>query len=184
VTDASFPSLPTTSADILLRRCSLEDTEALFDAATESIDRMYPWLPWCHPGYTIEESRGWLAEQVVAFETHEAYSFGVIGRDGAYLGGCGLNRIDSVNRRANLGYWVRSSAVGRGIASRAVKLIRDWAFSNTDLIRLEIVVAADNIASLRVAEKVGALREGILRRRIFLHGVAHDAVLFAFTREP
>ena len=63
--------------------------------------------------------------------------------DGRYLGGCGLNQIDALNQRANLGYWVRSSAAGKGVATSAAKLTRDWGFANTDLVRIEVLVASD-----------------------------------------
>jgi len=96
-----------------------------------------------------------------------------------FLGGCGLNYLDRFNRRANLGYWVRASETGRGVATRAVRLLIDWAARETDLDRLEIVVALDNNASLRVAEKAGAVREGVLRHRLWIHGVAHDAAVFS-----
>jgi RimJ/RimL family protein N-acetyltransferase len=78
---------------------------------------------------------------------------------------------------------VRTSAAGGGVATRAARLARDWAFASTDLIRLEIVVSVGNHRSLRVAEKAGAVREGILRRRLITHGKAHDAVVFSFTRD-
>jgi len=48
---------------------------------------------------------------------------------------------------------------------------------------LEIVVSIVNIASLRVAEKAGAVREGTLRNRFLLHGFAHDAAVFSFVRK-
>lgn len=54
--------------------------------------------------------------------------------------------------------------------------------SITNLIRLEVVVAAGNDASQWVAEKAGACREGTLLKRLLLHGVAHDAVMFSLTR--
>ena len=68
------------------------------------------------------------------------------------------------------------------LATQAVKSLAAWAFANTDLIRLEIVVALGNAASLRVAEKAGARREGTLRKRLFFHGVAHDAAMFSLVR--
>ncbi len=83
---------------------------------------------------------------------------------------------------APLRYWVRSSATRAGVATAAVHALRDWAFLTTDLIRLEIVVAIGNLASLRVAEKSGATREGIQRSRLLLHGRAHDAVMYSLTR--
>src|SRR5438132_390407 len=83
-------------------------------------------------------------------------------------GGCGINQRIRKDRMANLGYWVRTSATRRGIATAAVRLATEYAFEHTDLLRLEIVVAITNIASRRVAEKVGAVREGIAHDRIFL----------------
>jgi len=70
----------------------------------------------------------------------------------------------------------------RGIASEAVRLVREWAFEHTDLVRLEVVVAVENLASQRVAEKAGAFREGILRSRLMLQGSTHDAVMYSFSR--
>jgi len=61
-------------------------------------------------------------------------------------------------------------------------LLSDWAFSNTDLVRLEIVAAVGNRWSQRVAEKVEAVREGVLRKRLLIHGIWHDAVVFSITR--
>ena len=55
------------------------------------------------------------------------------------------------------------------------------AFEVTDLVRLEIVVAVGNVASHRVAEHAGAVREGTLRRRLILHGRLSDATMFALT---
>jgi RimJ/RimL family protein N-acetyltransferase len=154
----------------------------VWEAAQESIAELQPWMPWCHPAYSIDESRSWLGLQVPAFEQRTAFGFAIVSTDGAYLGGCGLNQIDGDNHRANLGYWVRTSASNRGVATHAVCSIRDWAFQHTDLLRLEIVIAIENIASHRVAEKSGASREGVLKRRLLLHGASHDATMFSFTR--
>jgi len=98
------------------------------------------------------------------------------------LGGCGLNQIDHANGRAQWGHWVRSSASRSGVATTAVLALRDWAFERTGLIRMEIVIAGGNLASHRVAEKAGAIREGTLRRRLLLHGAVHDATMFSLIR--
>jgi RimJ/RimL family protein N-acetyltransferase len=171
------------TADITLRPYALDDAPRLFEAARESIAEVYPWLPWCRPEYTPEEARDWVEKQVPLFAEGTAYSFVVAGAGGRFLGGCGLNQLDPLHRRANLGYWVRTSAAGRGTASAAVRHLAAWAFANTDLVRLEIVAAVDNAASIRVAEKSGAVREGIARSRLLIHGVPHDAVVFSIVRE-
>lgn len=168
---------------ISIRPYRIEDAPALHEAALASVSEILPFLPWCHPDLTIEEIRAWIEAQVQAFEARTAFEFAILAEDGGYLGGCGLNQIDGAYRRANLGYWVRTSATRRGVATAAVRQLVRWGFENTDLLRLEVVVSTKNVASLRTADKAGAVREGILRKRLLLHGLPHDAVVFSFVRE-
>jgi ribosomal-protein-serine acetyltransferase len=174
------------AAAVSIRPYALADAPSVLAAARESIAEMNPWMPWCHPGYSLEDSQTWLEEQVPAFAAGAAFEFAIVSADGGYLGGCGLNQIDFRNRRANLGYWVRSSATGRGVATAAVRALLEWAAGHTDLVRLEIVVAVGNLKSQRVAGKLGARREGVLRNRLCLADQVHDAVLFslALPRRP
>ncbi len=148
----------------------------------ESVSEVRPFMPWCRPDLTVEDARSWIGAQVAAFESRTAFEFVIVSVDGRFLGGCGLNQIDDANRRANLGYWVRSSATRGGVATAAIRQLVPWAFTKTDLVRLEVVVSAENAASLRAAEKSGAVREGVLRERLVLHGKSHDAVMFSFVR--
>ncbi len=165
-----------------IRPYALTDVDDLFAAARESVAEVYPWLPWCHPGLCREEAQAWVEEQVKAFAGGEAFEFVILGADGGFVGGCGINLLDRVHQRANLGYWVRTSEAGRGAASAAARAAAAWAFRETDLVRLEILAAVENRPSQRVAEKVGALREGTLRRRLLLHGRHHDAAVYSLLR--
>jgi len=168
--------------EIGIRRYGPEDATALLEAAIESRGDVQPWLPWCHADYSLAEAEAWVSSQMDLFARGEEYEFVIIDGEGRFLGGCGLNHVNPADRVANLGYWVRSAAAGRGIATRAVKLLADFAFAETDLERLEIVCAVGNAASLRVAEKAGAVREGVLRGRIYLHGAPRDAVVLSILR--
>lgn len=165
-----------------LRPYAAGDAAALFEAARESIDEVYPWLPWCHPGYTLAEAEEWAGSRAALASTGQEYHFVVAGPDGRFLGACGLNHINRMHRFANLGYWLRTSATGRGVATEVVRLLGEWAFRETDLVRLEIVCAVGNVRSQRVAERAGALREGVLRDRILLHGGPVDAVMYSVVR--
>lgn len=171
-----------TAQHITIRPYRAEDAAALHEAAVSSVVEIRPFGPWCHPGLTLEDTRVWIETQIQAFENLKAFEFAILSGDGEVLGGCGLNQIDDANRRANLGYWVRTSATGGGVATAAIRQLVQWAFDNTDLVRLEVVVSTANAASLRAAEKAGAVREGVLRQRLLLHGAAHDAVMFSFVR--
>ena len=169
--------------NVQIRPYRLDDAEVVAEAVLESLAELQLWMPWCHPNYSVEDTRSWLASQVPAFGQRSAVEFANEGSDHQYLGACGLNQIDHVNRRANLGYWVRTSAARHGVATAAVRALHDWAFASTDLVRLEIVVADGNAASGRVAIKAGAVCEGTLRRRVVLHGSARDATMFSLTRD-
>ncbi len=177
---AARPRLPIT--DVSLRPYRREDVTALVEAARESVAEMFPFMPWCHPALTAQEQEPWIDRQVAAFAARKELEFAIVTTAGQFLGGCGINHIDPVDRRANVGYWVRSSATGRGVATAALRQLVGWAFTHTDLVRLEVVVSTQNAPSLRVAENAGALWEGVLRKRIALHGSWHDAVLFSFVR--
>jgi ribosomal-protein-serine acetyltransferase len=166
-----------------IRPCSADDAAAMHEAVRESLAELIPWMPWCHPDYSMQEARSWLRIQVQAFNERKWFEFAIVDSNGRYVGQCGLNQFDEQNRRCNLGYWVRSSASRRGVATHAVRLLRDWAFEHTNLARIEIVVAVGNHASVRVAEKAGAVREGVFRHRLFLHGAPIDAVMFSFVRD-
>ena len=158
------------------------DAEEMHAAALESVAEVYPWMAWCHRGYSLDEARQWVAVQERLAEQGMAYEFAILGEGGRFLGGCGINQISTANRFANLGYWVRTSAMGRGVAPAAARLVAEYAFRKTDLIRLEIVCAAANTRSQRVAEKVGAVREGVLRSRLLLPTGPSDAVMYSLVR--
>jgi len=169
---------------ILIRPFREEDAGALYEAVRESISEVSPWLPWCHQNYSIEESREFIGSRELASQGGEWYSFGIFEADsGRLLGGVGINIINSVHQVANLGYWVRTSAAGRGVATRATRLAARFAFEQLGLHRIEIVAAVGNIPSQRVAEKACARREGVLRNRLLINGESLDAVLFSLVPE-
>ncbi len=167
---------------ITIRPYRVSDANDVYTAVIESIDAMSRWMPWCHSGYSIHDAINWLMEQESCRVKGTAHEFAIIGPAGQYLGGCGLNQINREYRLANLGYWVRSAATGHGVATRAVRLLAQWAMVSTDLVRLEIVIATGNTASIRVAEKAGASPEGVLRDRLILSGRPHDALMFSLVR--
>ena len=158
------------------------DAQALWEAARESVLEVGPWLPWCHADYSIDDAAEWTRTRAALAAEGREYTFAILGPEGRFLGGCGLNHINRAHRFCNLGYWVRTSATGGGVATMAVRLAADYAFKNTDLGRLEIVCAAGNVASQRVAERAGAVREGLLRDRLVIHGQSADAIMYSLVR--
>jgi len=169
---------------ILIRPYRAEDIEAMYEAVRESVAEVSLWLPWCHADYAIEETTAFVMARDEAWKNDEAYAFGVFdAAAGTYLGGVGLNFVNRIHQCANLGYWVRSSQTGRGVASRAARLAARFALERLGFQRIEILAAVGNLPSQRVAEKAGATREGTLRKRLLVNGQPQDAVLYSLVAE-
>ena len=169
-------------AAISIRPPEPSDAPALVEAARESTADVYPWLPWCRPDYSLADARRWIGKAAEGRAARTTFEFIILDSAGRLLGCCALNGVNAEHRFANLGYWIRSSAAGNGHAVRAVALLRDWGFANTDLERLEIVIQVGNRRSERVAEKIGAQREGVLRSRLQYLGKPCDATMYSLTR--
>src|SRR4030042_411950 len=154
-----------TDGNILLRPYRNSDTEETYRAIKSSLPEIGVWLPFAHPEYSIKESKDWIKKRPGEWEKGITYEFCIFdAKDGTQIGGCGLNGVSKVDRHANLGYWVRTDRTGQGIAVAATILLAKWGFEVLILNRIEILVAGENQRSLRVAEKAGAKREGVLRR--------------------
>ena len=83
------------------------------------------------------------------------------------VGSVGVHWLDREHRVAEVGYWVAREARGRGVASRAVRLVARWAIESCGIERLQLRADVLNEASQKVAEKSGFRREGVLRSSRF-----------------
>ena len=162
---------------IVLRPPTEDDIPRVFEAALSSRNELAPWMPWCHADYSIADAETWIHESTASSTVR---SFLILDEtEELCLGTCGLNDINARIRRANLGYWVRTSHIGRGIASAATLKVAQFGFTEAGLVRVEIVAAVGNLASQRVAEKVQATREGIIRNGLVHGDKPLDAVMFS-----
>ena len=169
-----------TDGFIILRPFEPRDASSAYEGVRESLPAISQWMPDLHEGLTEQNVRSWIDATPRLRSDGVIYHFAITGAaDGKFLGGCSVNHIDAHHRFANLTYWVRGAARGRGVAPAAVRLMARFAFEKLGMQRAEIVIVVGNTASRRVAEKAGAQLEGTLRNRIHLHGVAHDAFMFS-----
>ncbi|MFG3697527.1 GNAT family N-acetyltransferase [Micromonospora sp. NPDC047620] len=95
------------------------------------------------------------------------------------VGSCGMSYLDAAAGEASIGYALLPAARGRGLATRAVRLLAGWAFGPVGTARLTAATLPGNVASQRVLEKVGFRREGLLRGRLpGLAGTRIDDLVF------
>ena len=171
-------SIQLVDEELLLRPFRLSDASQLYCAVHESLKELKPWMSWASDGYTELSAREYITIARARWEEHTFYAFAITRRE-ELLGACTLSSIHPIYHFCNLGYWVRTSSHGQGIAGRAAKLVARFAFEQLGLIRVEIVIGLGNHASLRVAEKIGAHDEGILLNRMVVGRSIYDARMFS-----
>ncbi len=166
--------------DVAIRALTLDDAPEVYRAVDESRLHAAPWIPELAAVPSVAAVCMWIDASNSARAQGQAFHFAIVqaSRD-QLLGGCGLTHLNEPHRFANLYYWVRSSRLGQGVAPTATRALAEWGFTVLKLQRIEIVVAVENEASLRVAAKAGAQREGILRKRLWINHRSHDAVMFS-----
>ena len=166
--------------DICIRPFTAADVLALFEATRESISELCRWMVWCHPNYSLQDCLGFVSKSRADWEEGTQYSFGVFSNNrGTLLGSVGLSTINRTHKCANLGYWVRTGLTGHGIGAKACRLMSQFAFEELELNRLELLIPNQNRFSLKVADRIGATVEGLLRNRLMLNGRAHDAFMYS-----
>jgi RimJ/RimL family protein N-acetyltransferase len=102
--------------------------------------------------------------------------------DGVFVGWCGLSRWNPDYRSAALGYCLDDAAWGHGYATEAARALLQWAFDTLDLNRVQAETDTRNLASARVLEKLGFVREGTLREDCVVNGEVSDSWVFGLLR--
>jgi RimJ/RimL family protein N-acetyltransferase len=144
---------------VTLRPFRPDDAQAVFEACQDP--EIARFIPIPQP-YTLEDG-SWYAthaaeESAVGPSAHFAIADAPTDR---LLGS--ISRHGPDGHKASVGYWLAPGARGRGVATRAVRLLVDWTLATTDVIRVELYTDVDNERSGRVALRAGFELEGIRR---------------------
>jgi RimJ/RimL family protein N-acetyltransferase len=156
------------TARLLLRPLRRGDGAQLHEALVESIAelRRHLWfLPWVAEEPTLASAEARCRRSEANFLARSDLAFLAFEKDGGRLvGSVGLHRTDWQLPKTEVGYWVRSSAAGRGYVAEGVQALVGWAFNGLGAQRVELVTDETNTASRRVAERCGFELEGTLRQ--------------------
>lgn len=160
--------------DLELRLPKPSDAEGMVAAIQASIPELSPWLPFAKKDYGLDSAMGWIQGRF-----GDRYRRLMFEPGGKVVGAVAINNLDDLNRRGNLGYWVRTGFTGRGYATYAAAEMARFGIEEAELERIEILMGLDNEASRKVAERIGASLEGVARGRLRLHGIQHDCHQFS-----
>lgn len=166
---------------LTLRRFGRRDAAALEEAVRASLPELSRWLPWAYPGYGRDDAVAFVRESMEAWRTGTAYDFAI--RDAArpdiHVGNISIWSVNRLGRSGEIGYWVRTDATSRGIATEATERLMQLGFETLGFHKIILRIAVGNTASERVAAKLGFIREGVLREEVRINGRWVDHTLFS-----
>jgi ribosomal-protein-alanine N-acetyltransferase len=171
--------LATSRANCILRQWRVEDKASLVRHANNrsvwrNLTHMFP-----HP-YTPEDAEAWVS---VANEPSSSLHLAIV-FEGEAVGGIGAIAGQGIfQRTAQFGYWLGEEHWHKGFATAAARAMVTHLRSISTFERLEAPVFAWNPRSMHVLEKVGFVREGLLRRSVFKDGELIDSVMYALVTE-
>ena len=122
------------------------------------------------PGY----AKTWLGRYEEGWRDGSRAGFAIEGHDGEFLGLGMIVRLEWEGRQGEIGYVVGAGARGRGVATCTLRLLTDWAFRELGLERIELWIDVENPGSERVAQRVGYVREGVLRSYWYKEDIRSD----------
>lgn len=166
----------------LLRTFTPSDAKAL---AKLLADNKYYWSTYeplhREEFYTEDAQYKKILEGLHLLQNNREFSFGIFHpTTGQLIGHISLYAIKRLPySSAFIGYSMDQNFIGRGIVTEAVHLVMDFAFNTINIHRIEAYVAPQNSASVRVLEKAGFTREGLLRELLFINGKWVDHYMYA-----
>lgn len=167
---------------IRLRKTVAADAEAIFEAIFETNDTLYPRMRWATAIPSLTKTVEHCESCERDWESGTTLNFTIFSRDGAVLGRCSLHHIDWGVPKFEVGYWIRKSAQGQGIATTATQLMTEMAFTVLGARRVSLWCAVDNVPSRRVAQKLGFTHEGTFKNdEVDALGRPIDMDIFAIT---
>ena len=167
---------------LTLRRFRTSDAPMLLSALDEARPELQRWSGLGQHDATLQEVEERLMKMRAAFDEQKRLAYAIIDGEGRLSGSCALERIDWRARTFQLGYWLRPSAQGRGLATSAVAALTRHAFADLAAIRVSIWVDEKNGRSAMVAQRLGFLLEARLRNeRLNAEGNPQNTLIFART---
>ena len=161
-----------------VERADLPDLLAI--NGDEAVTRYLPYATW----QSLADAEAWYERMARLVESGGATEqFVIVQRESArVIGTCLLFRLDAASGRAEIGYVLGREWWGQGLMAEALRAFVAAAFEHFDLRRLEADIDPLNVASARVLERIGFVREGLLRQRYLSKGRLVDAALYGLLR--
>lgn len=173
---AEFPNF--VFDDYIMRELTLEDAEDYFLYMAHP--QVAEFIPPAHSVQSVEMARLELAYWSSLFKESRGFFWGIaLQSSGTLIGTAGFNSIYFNHQRGEISYDLSYEYWGRGIMSRALRHIIEFADKTLDLMRLQAIVAKSNRRSIQLLKKLSFQQEGILRKYEKAASGYQDSIMYA-----
>ena len=166
---------------LVIRCWQPTDAQMLKDAIDENLDHLRPWMPWALKEPTsLQEKIDRLRQFRGRFDLGQDYVYGIFSPDeNQVVGGTGLH-LRAGEKAREIGYWIHSDFINRGLATESVSALTRVAFEVDKVDRVEIHCGPNNYRSGAIPKKLEFEHETTLKRRLFDdQGEARDTMIWS-----
>lgn len=157
------------------------DAGALASLVAANIGHLQTFMPKIVGLDTLFSAQKYLQGVVAAGEEGTLLEWHIVAGD-RLCGAVRINHIEPDNHKASVGYYVGEQHQGKGLATASVRAVLQFAFQRLGFNRIELKCASNNVASQRVAERLGFAWEGLLRQAELVDGVYLDHFVYGLLR--
>lgn len=168
--------------DIRLQLFQLHHADELYGLVDGSRNHLREWLPWVDSMTSPAQYHSIIPLWLKQFAENNGFNTGIRYK-GILAGAAGIHQIDWASRQMSIGYYLAEGFQGKGIMTRTVQAMINYAFNDLRLNRIEIRCGIRNHKSRAVPERLGFTQEGIIRQGEFLNGHYHDLVVYGLLAE-
>lgn len=167
---------------IELELLGLNHRDELYSLVDANRAYLREWLPWLDVNTSLNDTESFIKSVVDQYEAGKGAQYAVFYR-ASMCGTCGFHNIDKVNKIGEIGYWLSKTHSGKGIMTKAVKMVVETGFLEYGLNRIEIACATGNTKSRAIPERLGFKLEGVLRERENLYQRYVDHAIYSMLAE-
>jgi ribosomal-protein-serine acetyltransferase len=168
--------------NLAIELIGLQHAESIFLLVNKNRLHLREWLPKVTRSETFEQFYESISLTLKRFSVPEDHAFVIIFK-GEIIGRIGVYNIDNEHKLGAIGYWLSAEFQGMGIVTRACDRLLTFCFNILFLNRIEIRCATKNYRSMKIPEKLGFTKEGVIREGEYLHNDFVDVYCFSLLQK-
>jgi len=164
-----------------LRPVTLASAQTIFNSIRRSRDHLQRWLPFVDQTTSVNDTRRFIKTTIKSSCPKKDMIF-EIAENNVFAGLISLKEIDHLNAKAEIGYWLDDTMIGKGIMIRSCKALINYAFNELGLNRIFIKIAIGNNKSAAIPLNLGFFPEGTERDGEFLNNKFQDLMVYSMLK--